>query len=57
MIPLMKAGKGAAWKVFPWVSSVMTPVWKSTETVSPGWMAWAAYGHSRMGKPMLMALR
>ena len=35
MIFWMNGGKGSAWKVLPVVSSVMTPVSKSTLTVSP----------------------
>ena len=57
MISWMKGGKGSAWKVAPVVSSVMTPVSKSTLTRSPAAMASAAAGHSRMGRPMLMLLR
>ena len=57
MIFWMKGGKGSAWKVSPVVSSVMTPVSKFTDTVSPSRMAVLADGHSRMGRPMLMALR
>ena len=57
MISWMKGGKGSAWKAAPVVSSVMTPVSKSTLTTSPAAMASAAAGHSRMGRPMLMLLR
>ena len=57
MIFWMKGGKGSAWKVSSVVSSVMTPVSKFTDTVSPSRMAALAAGHSRMGRPMLMALR
>jgi uncharacterized membrane protein len=53
----MNGGNGSASKVLPVVSSVMTPVSKSTLTVSPAAMASAAAGHSRMGRPMLMLLR
>ena len=53
----MKAGKGWAWKVSLVVRSVMTPVPKSMLTSSPAESASAAASHSRMGRPMLMALR
>ena len=42
MMSWMKGGKGWAWKVFPVVTSVMTPVSKSTATSSPALMASAA---------------
>ena len=57
MMPLINSGKGAAWNFAPVVSFTMTPLWKSTLTASPGLMPSTASGHSRMGKPMLMALR
>ena len=53
----MNGGNGAAWKVRPVVSSVMTPVSKSMLTMSPSAIASLAAGHSRIGRPMLMALR
>ena len=53
----MNGGNGAAWKIRPVVSSVMTPVSKSMLTVSPSAIASLAAGHSRIGRPMLMALR
>ncbi|WP_430661785.1 aconitase family protein, partial [Gemmiger formicilis] len=37
------------------VSSVITPVSKSIATTSPSEIASLAAGHSRMGKPILMA--
>ena len=42
--------KGSAWNTLPLVSSVMTPVSKSTLTVSPALMASTASGHSMMGR-------
>ena len=57
MISWMNGGKGSAWNTLPLVSSVMTPVSKSTLTVSPALMASTASGHSMMGRPMLMLLR
>ncbi|MPM77111.1 hypothetical protein SDC9_124111 [bioreactor metagenome] len=57
MMPWIKGGKGAAWKEAPVVLLVMTPAEKSTVTSSPAEMPETASGHSRMGKPMLMALR
>ena len=53
----MNGGNGSAWNTLPLVSSVMTPVSKSTLTVSPALMASTASGHSMMGRPMLMLLR
>lgn len=44
----MNSGKGSAWKVSPVVSSVITPVPKSIDTVSPAAMASAASVLSRM---------
>ena len=57
MMRWMNGGNAAAWNVWPVVSSRITPVAKSTETSSPFWIACAASGHSRIGKPMLIELR
>ena len=46
----MNSGKGNAWKVSPVVSSVITPVPKSIDTVSPAAMASAASALSRIGQ-------
>ena len=57
MISLMNGGKGCAWKVWPVVSSTMTPASASTLTTSPWLMASTASGHSMMARPVLMELR
>ena len=53
----INAGKGSARKVLPVVSSTISPLARSQETVSPAAIAATASGHSRMGSPMLMELR
>ena len=57
IMSLMKGGKGSAWYVSFLVMLVMTPVSKSTDTSSPSSMPSLAAGHSRIARPMLMALR
>ena len=57
MIFWMNGGNGAAVKLSPVVLSSITPVSRFTATSSPSRMAFAAAGHSMIGRPISMELR
>jgi hypothetical protein len=51
----MNGGKACPLNFSPVVSSVMIPESKSTVTSSPAFIAFAASGHSIIGRPILIA--